>query len=87
MLTNLVGILDNVNVRQGSSNSTIPVWSSVVTFFAAHVVWAKLRSEDVDTRDRHGTMKLLGMFRAELQALTWPCCVEMVKTLERLMHE
>jgi hypothetical protein len=77
-------ILDHVNVERLPDRAACPVWLPVVTYITALVVWANLKSSV--SRSSYGTLKALGMFKAELQQMPWPCCTEMVKNLDELMR-
>jgi len=77
-------ILDHVNVERLPDRAACPVWLPVVTYITALVVWANLKSSV--SRSSYGTLKALGMFKAELQQMPWPCCTEMAKNLDELMR-
>lgn len=75
-------VLDHVNVEKLSDRAACPVWLPVVTYITALVVWASLKS----SKSTYGTLKVLGMFKAELQQMPWPCCTEMIENLDDLMR-
>jgi len=81
-------VIENVNsqdpILRGSAR---PIWLPVVTFLAALVVWAKLERKESPRKKAYGTMKVLGMFKIELERMTWPCCADMAKTLASLMSD
>ena len=78
-------ILDNINVKPTATESACLIWLPIVLFYAALVVWRRLKS-GFQLDESYGTLKILGMFQKELERLPWPCCAEMIKTLENLMH-
>ncbi len=78
-------VVDHVNVRRLPDRAACPVWLPVVTYITALVVWANLKSSSM-SRSTYGTLKVLGMFKVELQQMPWPCCTVMVKNLDELMR-
>lgn len=77
-------VVDHVNVERLPRRAACPVWLPVVTYITALVVWANLKSSM--SRSTCGTLKVLGMFKAELQQMPWSCCTEMAKNLDELMR-
>ena len=77
-------IVDNVNVEMLPDRAACPLWLPVITYLTALVVWANLRSSS--TQSSYGTLKVLGMFKVELQQMPWPCCIEMISNLDELMR-
>ncbi|MCJ1471563.1 hypothetical protein MMC13_000203 [Lambiella insularis] len=78
-------IVDHVNVERLPDRAACPVWLPVITYLSALVVWASLRSSS-SSQSSLGTLKTLGIFKAELQQMPWPCCEEMIKNLDELMQ-
>ena len=78
-------IVDHVNVEKLPSHMICPVWLPVITYFTALVVWAHLKSSS-SLQVSYGTLKVLGLFKMELQRMPWPCCIEMIKNLDDLMQ-
>ena len=78
-------IVDNVNVERLPDRAACPLWLPVITYLTALVVWVNLRSSS-STQSSYGTLKVLGMFKAELQQMPWPCCMEMISNLDELMR-
>ena len=79
-------VLDNVNVRGLNSPKACPIWLPVVTYMSSLVVWKSLQHPSA-TRGNIGSSKVLGMFKAELEQMFWPCCSEMARHLDSLMHQ
>ncbi|MCJ1472613.1 hypothetical protein MMC13_001262 [Lambiella insularis] len=78
-------VLENINVTGDGPRVACPIWLPVVTFLAALVVWRSLKSSSL-VKPGFGTLKVLGVFRAELEQMPWSCCTQMVKTLVKLMR-
>jgi hypothetical protein len=78
-------VVDHVNVERLSDDAACPIWLPLVTYITALVVWANLKSSS-SSKSSYGTLKVLGMFKAELQQMPWPCCTEMTKNLDELMR-
>lgn len=64
--------------------SQLSVWLPVIVFLSSLVVWQKLRAESA-TPPRYGILRVLGVFKEEIAGYPWPCSIEMVRTLDRLM--
>ena len=80
-------VLDNAAVRSNGSDTLCPAWVPIVVFHASLVVWAKLSLTEGSKSDTYGSTKVLLAFKAELEKMEWPCCVEMVATLDKLMSQ
>ena len=78
-------VVDHINVERLSDRAVCPVWLPVITYLTALVMWANLRTSST-SRLSHGTLKVLGLFKMELQHVPWPCCTEMIKNLDDLMR-
>ena len=52
-------------------------------FYASLVVWSMIILEG-DTRGR-GSLKVLAVFKMELEGMKWPCCPVMADILDSLM--
>ena len=78
-------VLDNAASRSRSSDGLCPVWLPIVVFHGALVIWAGISLGTVGDSDKYGSTRVLLAFKAELEGIAWPCCVEMVATLRRLM--
>jgi hypothetical protein len=78
-------IVDHVNVERLPDRAACPIWLPIVTYITALVVWANLKSSSI-SKSTYGTLKVLGMFKAELQQMPWSCCTEMAKNLDDLMR-
>lgn len=79
-------ILDHCDKSSRSSAPQMAIWLPIVLFLSALVVWHKIRCQ-TSTQKKYGTLKVLGMFKNELAKLPWPCCTEMMRTLDRLMDQ
>lgn len=77
-------ILDSVDTRS-SSAALCPIWLPIVIFHASLVVWAHQESLRIRKDASYSSRKMLIAFKIELESMPWPCCPEMVVTLERLM--
>jgi len=78
-------VVDHINIERLPDRAACPVWLPVVTYITALVVWANLKSSSM-SRSTYGTLKVLGLFKTELQQMPWPCCTEMAKNLDELMR-
>jgi hypothetical protein len=59
-------------------------WLPVTIFHAAVVIWADIATcASMDTPSK----RILVPFILELQRMGWPCCINMVSTLETLMED
>ena len=58
------------------------VWLPVITFLAALCVWKHIKSQSGSRA--HGSVRVLRVFRDELQRMPWPCCKVMMETLTQL---
>ena len=73
-------ILENV----GQSEELTPVWIPIVLFYASLVVWRlECRS---GTRGMNGSLRVLRLFKSELENMKWPCCQVMADLLKSLME-
>lgn len=63
----------------------LSVWLPVIVFLCALVVWQRLRTQP-DPASHYGTLRVLGLFSKEIAEYHWPCSVEMIRTLDRLME-
>jgi hypothetical protein len=79
-------VLDNCNFQSETFGRNLAIWLPVVLFQSALVIWQRLRFRS-PTDIKHGTLKILGLFKNEIAQLPWACCLEMVITLDRLMKE
>lgn len=77
-------VLDHVNVRTKDVSARTAIWLPVVLFHASLVVWHGLSSSSSNIR---GSLRMLEPFTSELRSMPWPCCVEMVATLDRLVAQ
>jgi hypothetical protein len=66
-----------------SKNDVAPVWVPIAVFHASLVVWSMIIL-DGETRSR-GSLKVLAVFRMELEGMKWPCCRVMADVLGSLM--
>jgi hypothetical protein len=66
-----------------SKNEVAPVWVPIAVFHASLVVWSMIIL-DGETRSR-GSLKVLAVFKMELEGMKWPCCRVMVDVLGSLM--
>ncbi|KIW19370.1 hypothetical protein PV08_03665 [Exophiala spinifera] len=64
------------------SESKLAVWLPVIVFLCALTIWQKLRTEP----SHYGSLRVLDLFSKEIAGYHWPCSIEMVRTLERLMQ-
>lgn len=68
-----------------SPKGKLSVWLPPIVFLSALVVWQRLRGES-PANPKYGSVKVLSLFNNEIAGLSWPCTVEMMKTLNRLME-
>ena len=83
-------ILDHAAARRRAPSSTqylCPAWLPVVVFHASLVLWVRQKYGQGDEHHGYGSSKILIPFRMELEQMTWPCCKEMVATLDKLMDD
>lgn len=59
------------------------VWLPITVFYASLVVWSMIIL-DGETRGR-GSLKVLAVFKMELERMKWPCCPVMADVLDSLM--
>lgn len=78
-------VLDHCGKSSKTARPQLSIWFPIVLFMSALVVWQRLRSQ-VNTDMSYGTLRVLNAFRVEIARLPWPCCVDMVKTLDSLME-
>ncbi|KAJ9609572.1 hypothetical protein H2200_005899 [Cladophialophora chaetospira] len=79
-------ILENVDTRSKDEDTMCAIWSPIIVFYAALVVWARSQQRN-DQGTKAGSVKQLLVFKLELERMRWPCCVEMASTLDRLMEQ
>lgn len=77
-------ILENSATRP-NSNTNNSVWTPAVLFHSALSIWWCLRDPGISPQPKTGTLRALRLFRDELNALPWPCCTEMSRTLDHLI--
>ena len=77
-------VVEHVNVQESPLIPRISIWLPIILFHAALVVWWKLRSSQLHA---YGSFKVLTVFTRELAELPWPCCIEMNRTITRLMGQ
>jgi hypothetical protein len=68
---------------RNSGNEAAPVWVPIAVFHAGLVVWSMIIL-DGETRSR-GSLKVLAVFKMELEGMKWPCCRVMADVLGSLM--
>ena len=73
-------ILDQGDTCIRSTKDRLAIWLPLSLFMSALVVWKQICSSG----SRGGSLKILEPFRTRLASLPWPCCTEMVCTLDRL---
>lgn len=78
-------VFDNCGKTTKSPDHKLAVWLPIVLFMSSLVIWKKLRAQPA-TDPGYGTLGVLSMFKTELAKLPWPCCTEMITTLDRLME-
>lgn len=80
-------LLDAAAKVRKSQEMLCPAWMPIVVFHASLVVWAKISLGTKSGRETHthGSIRTLLAFKVELEAMHWPCCVQMGATLEKLM--
>ena len=78
-------VLDSTAARSQSSDSLCPPWLPIIVFHAGLVVWANLHDAETSKCNAYSSTKVLLAFKAELNGMAWPCCPEMVSTLDTLM--
>lgn len=66
-----------------SGNEVAPVWIPIAVFHASLVVWSMIIL-DGESRSR-GSLKVLAVFKMELEGMKWPCCRVMADVLGSLM--
>ena len=77
-------ILDHVDFRNLGMESRLAIWTPVVLFHAALVVWQRVR---ITSSQSIGSLKMLRPFIHELEQVPWPCSEEMMTTLRRLISD
>ncbi|KIW58069.1 hypothetical protein PV05_02619 [Exophiala xenobiotica] len=77
-------VFDNCDKASKVPERKVAIWLPIVLFMSSLVIWKKLHSQH-PTDLKHGTLRVLGMFKDEIAKLPWPCCAEMTNTLDRLM--
>lgn len=78
-------VLDNIDARDPESRYKCPIWLPIVTHMASLVVWKSLQS----TAPREGkivSLRVLNMFKFELEQMFWPCTGKMAEHLDILMQ-
>ncbi len=80
-------ILDSAAGIPRRSTSLCAIWMPIVIFHAALTVWARISiSHHLDASGGAvGSARTLVAFKAELERMSWPCCVDMVSFLEQLV--
>ena len=78
-------ILDHSDSQGDVLGPIVSIWLPVVIFYAALAIWYHLQSQRSSSNPRSGTLRTLNMFKDELARLPWPCCLEMCRTLDRLI--
>lgn len=76
-------ILDQHEPEPSQPEKQMCIWLPIALFLPALVIWQRLRCQSSSGR-KYGTLKVLKMFKAELEQLPWPCALEMANTLGRL---
>ena len=66
-----------------SGNEVAPVWVPIAVFYASLVVWGMI-TLDGEKRTL-GSLKVLAVFKMELEGIKWPCCRVMADVLGSLM--
>lgn len=66
----------------GGSEMT-PSWLPISVFFASLVVWRAVRLGGDSAI--HGSLRVLLLFKQELEKMCWPCCDAMAATLDSLI--
>ena len=79
-------VLDHAATKTLSAGDISPMWLPIVLFYAGLVIWARARLGELK-KEKYGSLKLLLVFKLELEKLPWPCCAEMAATLDRLMSK
>ena len=77
-------VLDSINIRKTPPENSQSAWIPTVLFYSGLVVWQRLRRRTA-ADFKYGTLKVLEMFKKELEQLPWDCCREMTYTLDCLM--
>ena len=76
-------ILDASECCRADSTAYLSIWLPVSVFLAALVVWQHLEGGAPVVRGLRST-RALTMFTKELERLHWPCCTEMIATINNL---
>ena len=74
-------VLDHVDLRNADMESRTAIWTPIILFHAALVVWRRIKATSSQTI---GSLKMLQPFISELEHVPWPCSWEMSGTLRRL---
>lgn len=69
--------------QQSPTDRLCPIWLPIVTFHAGLVIWAHFCSANAQAG--YGSPRVILAFKIELDAMPWPCCLEMAATLARLI--
>lgn len=73
-------VLAHATAKSGDPATRVQIWLPVVVFHAGLAVWAHtIRGQAGQERK----LRILSSFTRVLDGLPWPCCKEMVNTLQR----
>jgi hypothetical protein len=85
-VTHAWAILDASAACPKTSGSLTAAWMPIVVFHAALIVWGHTNRDKTESRrGGHGSLRALLVFKLELEAMKWPCCVDMAATIQRLI--
>ncbi|KAH8803326.1 hypothetical protein F5884DRAFT_505101 [Xylogone sp. PMI_703] len=66
------------------SEELTPLWLPIVLFFSALMVWRMIHLQREP--GIYGSLRVLKLFKAELEGMEWPCCQPMAELLESLIR-
>jgi hypothetical protein len=72
-------VLENIEISQDIT----PVWFPLILFYASLVVWRMISLQP--GLGSHGSIRVLNLFKRELEKMKWPCCGTMANVLESLL--
>ena len=62
-----------------------PMWYPIVVFYAGLVVWQAIKIKIKVESGGYSSLRVLALFKNELEHMNWPCCGVMAKTLDGLI--
>ncbi len=70
----------------GEQKDLAAVWIPIVLFYASLVIWRTISLQGLAERDgTNSSLRVLQLFKCELEQMQWPCCKTMANVLQSLM--